>query len=222
MIDAPSEAEYRRPPSAKSDITIRSSDTLRDRVSSTFPSVYFLDFELYQRTGTEIPRALANIPRDIQEFTEDIREQARLYFTTIHPWFPFLSRKSFNERLLSPFNSRGLDVTALFASIKLVCSVPGGKIVCTNAYTSIKCFLIEAEVAGLLSIRILQSWILLCLYEYSHAIFPAAYVSIGTCARYATALGLNGAEIKIQQRISHSIEAEERVRAWWAILILDR
>ena len=42
--------------------------------------------------------------------------------------------------------------------------------------------------------------ILTAIYEYAHAIYPAAYITIGTCARY----GL------------------ERRRFWWAIVILDR
>lgn len=159
---------------------------------------------------------------DLQALTEDIREQAKVYFRTIHPWIPFLSKKSFNERLLSPFTPRGVDLTLLFACIKLVCSIPDSENMRTNAYSTIKSSLLEAEMAGVFSFRILQAWILLCVYEFGHAIYPSAYLSIGACARYAAALGLGGNETTAQRQTFHWIEAEERSRAWWVILILDR
>jgi hypothetical protein len=218
MLEQPAQS----PPSAAlHDISIR-PEPGPSRIASEFPPIYFLDFELYERAVAEIPRVITSIRPELQALTEDIREQANIYFCTIHPWLPFLSKKSFNERLLSPFSPRGTDITLLFACIKLVCSVPKDESVYSSAYTTIKGSLLEAEIAGVFSIRILQAWILLCIYEIGHAIYPSAYLSIGVCARYAVALGINLKESNSQRQTYHWIEREERTRALWAVVILDR
>ncbi|KAJ5601212.1 hypothetical protein N7510_010746 [Penicillium lagena] len=210
------------PPVATSDVAIRPLSSKRHSTPSKLPPFYFLDFELYRRTVTEIPSAVTGIRPELQAFTEDIREQAQVYFRSIHPWIPFLSKKLFNERLLNPLAPPDAGITLLFACIKLVCSLPDGEDMCTDAYTIIKSSILEAEMAGILSFRILQAWILLCVYEFGHAIYPGAYFSISTCAKYATALGIDGNETNAQRRTFHWIDVEERTRARWVILILDR
>lgn len=42
-------------------------------------------------------------------------------------------------------------------------------------------FLVES--AGILSLHLLQAGLLLAVNEFGHAIFPAAYITIGRCAR---------------------------------------
>jgi hypothetical protein len=49
----------------------------------------------------------------------------------------------------------------------------------------------------------------------------SAYVSIGACAKYGAALGLSSHTYGPEQS-SNWIEAEEKTRSWWAIIILDR
>jgi Fungal specific transcription factor domain len=210
------------PSAALCDISVRPSESERSSIVSEFPSIYFLDFELYQRTIAEIPRAITSIRPELEALTNDIREQAKVYFSTIHPWIPFLSKKSFNERLLSPFAPRSTDITLLFACIKLVCSAPNDESVCSDAYVTVKNSLLEAEIAGVFSVRILQAWILLCIYEFGHAVYPSAYLSIGVCARYAVALGITLKGTNSQMQTNHWIETEERARALWAVVILDR
>lgn len=189
--------------------------------ASNFPPIYFVDSGLYQKTFTEIPKVVTTVQKELQDWTEDIREQAQTYFRTIHPWIPFLSRKLFSERLLNPLTPRDADVTLLFACIKLVCSLPNGESMCTNAHATIRRSLLEAEISGVLSVRMLYAWILICLYELGHAIYPAAYLSIGVCTRYASALGLSKDNKHMKLQSSDWIEAEEIRRAQWAIFILD-
>lgn len=191
-------------------------------VSSDFPSIYFLDYQLYQRSIAEIPKITTAIPSDLHALTEGIREHAKVYFRRVHPWLPFLSKKLFNERLLSPLIPRGIDVALLFACVNLISSIPDGENTRTREYLIIKSALLEAEVAGVLSIRVFQAWILLCVYEIGHGIYPSAYVSIGACAKYGSALGLSRHNTGGPEQTLNWIEAEERIRAWWAIVILDR
>jgi hypothetical protein len=201
-----------RPPALKSE----------SNISSDFPPIYFLDYQLYQRSIAELPRIPTAVPPDLEALTRDIRETSKVYFRRIHPWMPFLSKTLFNERLLSPFTPRGIDVSLLFACVNLICSVPAGETTRPKEYLVIKSALLEAEVAGVLSLRVFQAWILLCVYELGHAIYPSAYVSIGACAKYGAALGLNRVNTCGLQEASNWIEGEEKTRAWWAIVILDR
>jgi hypothetical protein len=135
---------------------------------------------------------------------------------------PILSIKTFYERLLSPFVPRTTDVTLLLASVKLVSTPPPGDNARTSAYITIKSSLLQAEMEGILTLRMLQAWILICVYEVGHAIYPSASISIGACAKYACALGIDKTGTEGQVHALDWVEAEERTRAWWAIVILDR
>ncbi|UKZ81898.1 hypothetical protein TrVFT333_009674 [Trichoderma virens FT-333] len=74
---------------------------------------------------------------------------------------------------------------------------------------------------GNFSLQALQAKVLLAYYELGHAIYPAAYLATGSCAKYGIALGLHNASHQTVQTLSLD-EAEERLRTWWAILVLER
>jgi Fungal specific transcription factor domain len=89
-------------------------------------------------------------------------------------------------------------------------------------YYTVKHFYLEVEGSSVFSILVLQAGVLLALYELGHAIYPAAFLTIGACARYAHALGINVSRGLNSRRVLTLVEAEERRRVWWAIIILDR
>ena len=71
----------------------------------------------------------------------------------------------------------------------------------------------------------LQAAVLIAVYEVGHAIYPAAYLTIGACARYGTMLGIDklGLDLMGDSLGPLSwIEVEERRRVWWAVVLLDR
>jgi hypothetical protein len=74
------------------------------------------------------------------------------------------------------------------------------------------------EESGIASTHILQSGILIALYEFGHGIYPAAYLSIGACARWGMMYEFD----EMEGRGQGWMDTEERKRAWWAVLILDR
>jgi hypothetical protein len=89
-------------------------------------------------------------------------------------------------------------------------------------YLAIKHYYLEVEISETFSLPVLQAGILLGLYEILHAIYPAAFLTIGACARYCHALGINVNGTLNTKRVLTLVEAEERRRAWWAVVILDR
>lgn len=61
----------------------------------------------------------------------------------------------------------------------------------TPAYLAAKRNLLAAELEGMLTLQILQASIIVLMNEVGHAIYPAAYMSVGTCAKYGLALGID-------------------------------
>lgn len=81
---------------------------------------------------------------------------------------------------------------------------------------------VEVENAGPLSILVLQAKVLMALYEMGHGIYPAAYMSVGACARYGYAMGIPNNQMAGIKRLLTLVEVEEQRRVWWAVVILDR
>ena len=92
-----------------------------------------------------------------------------------------------------PLRSGGSDVALLFLAMKLVVSVPASPNQQDRLYLVAKQFAALLEMRGTISLPFLQALTLVALYEYSHAIYPAAWMTVGACSRYAEILGLPSA-----------------------------
>ena len=93
----------------------------------------------------------------------------------------------------------------------------------TEQYHAVKKIFFEVEQRGALSLQLLQAMLLLAIYEYAHAIYPSAYITIATCARYGLILGIDKQRQQEVEQTDFDLEQqEERRRVWWAIVILDR
>jgi hypothetical protein len=93
----------------------------------------------------------------------------------------------------------------------------------SELYLIAKQFLHDLHMKGLLTLRMIQAGLLLSVYELGHAIFPAAFITIGHCARSAIAMGLhNRLSPQLAGKPRSWADWEERQRAWWMIVILDR
>lgn len=173
----------------------------------------------------DMPHASQPIPQNVLQVlggSEDIRFAADRFFDNIHPWMPFIFKKNLYERLQKPSIRSKPDVVLLLLALKLITTLPSTSVDVprTPLYYMVKHFYVEAE--SCFSIRVLQAGILVSLYELGHGIYPAAYLSIGACARYAYSLGINARPRVPTRRVLTLIEVEEQRRVWWAIVILDR
>jgi hypothetical protein len=105
--------------------------------------------------------------------------------------------------------------------MRLIITTPGDDSRST-AYYELKSSLLNAELKGILSFRILQALILVALYEMGHAIYPSAYLTVGYCVKYGIALGINRTIDPDHSEWSSLVNSEEERRAWWAIILIDR
>lgn len=188
-----------------------------------FPVAFFLDPTLFNCcTLLATPLCQLPIPPKVEEILGDVHSKKALaaeYFKITSRWMPIISEIRFYGSLMDPLRCADPGVTSILLGMKLVLSRPEEENLCSEIYAVAKEFLLRMEMAGHLSIYTVQSAILIAMYEMGHAIFPGAFTTISTCARYAISLGINGT-LPIQGKAW--VEQEERNRTWWAILILDR
>lgn len=190
--------------------------------------MYFLDADVFYRGQLEIPKVQMPIPLYVRELIGDdagVRTMASNFFDTIHTYFPIVSKQRFYTILLNPLSQPRADVALLILCMKLTTlsdedrhDVPVARI---PEYLAAKRFYAAVEAAGTCSTQVLQSGVLIALYEFGHAIYPAATFSVGACARYGVSYGMNLEEYSANSALNW-IEVEERKRVWWAVLILDR
>lgn len=220
---------------AKPPLT-HSGTSARNQAASSSPSSFavtlaisFLAPDLFRETALEIPRLNLDIPEDVVFHLGDrqkLRETARQFFQIT--WMPIIGRKRYLNTVLNPLSPLRRPTTLLALCMKLCCLGvldDEGK-ERTSLYRLVKNFHSEVESTEGLCLQVLQAGILIAIFEIGDAIYPAAYLTVGACARYGVAMGLD----KINQdrmggdhdHAMSWMEIEERRRAWWGVLILDR
>lgn len=189
-----------------------------------FPTLSFLDPKILEYGQLDLPRAAVVIPKQIADIVgniTDIRTTAAVFFETVYPWMPLVSKKRFYDHHLKNLLHSHADISLLFLCIKLVTEIPSSD-PRTLLYHTAKHFYLDVESSGICTIQVLQSGVLIALYEIGHALYPAAFLSIGVCARFAHTLGIRGSGAARPSNVTTLVELEERRRVWWAIVILDR
>lgn len=156
---------------------------------------------------------------------EDILAIAQRYFETLHIAMPFISRIRFFGSLPMLPSEFPLDTACLTLCLRLLMSEPTqpySHLDIQELYQIAKEQLLNIEANGIITIKALQSALLLGIYEVGHGIYPSAYFTVGLCSRIGLALGLEH-DITIFENTPHRwVEQEERNRAWWMVLILDK
>ncbi|UKZ51890.1 hypothetical protein TrVGV298_005655 [Trichoderma virens] len=142
---------------------------------------------------------------------------------------PIISKKGFFAHLLNPLSQRRSELGLLIICMQLYCAPDlnpeTGALDVSALYHNAKRLHFEMEAAGILSLRVLQAGILIALYEVGQAIYPAAYLTVGACARYGIAIGVDNLREESSSEYGNPrslSEVDERRRAWWTILFLDR
>lgn len=148
-----------------------------------------------------------------------IRER---YFTTVHQWFPFISQKRLANTMESPDSDGCEFLLVLCMQLNVVDLEEPAKD--TLLYAAARSLCALTETTGIVSLRLLQSLVLLAVFEMCQAIHPAAYLSIGRAARLGLLMGLHGPQGK--DKLFKPAETwtldEELRRTWWAVFVLDR
>jgi hypothetical protein len=185
----------------------------------------FLNPTLVHGTNVNIPPSPTTTPEHVKCLLGDLdklQTTVAAFFAEIHPWMPIVSRKRCLERYLLPEYTQQSDVALLLLCITLVTGLDPTGSSKSSLYTIASRYYNELTKSDSLSFLTLQSGVLLALFELGNGIYPAAYTTVGACARFAHALGLPSGKIIGVTKPATLVEVEERRRVWWAIVILDR
>ncbi|KAH8894678.1 hypothetical protein GQ53DRAFT_858282, partial [Thozetella sp. PMI_491] len=201
------------------DPTIQADESEKEEESgssSMFPRAFFLDTEFF----APLPRSflaprLHMIPEVLDQIGSEALTICNIYLARVHTWFPLISQKRLFQQ-----------ATSLLLSMKLVESSRKDNTEddLSRLYDIARNQLRSLEDASATSLGLLQSTLLIALYELGHGIFPAAYFTIGRAARLASLMGLadrrNSTQL-FKAADTWTLREEER-RAWWATFILER
>ncbi|KAF7537243.1 hypothetical protein G7054_g3919 [Neopestalotiopsis clavispora] len=194
----------------------------------SFPPAAFLDSRMFQWGGLQIPKPSADIPPDVMQCignADDMEQILSDYFGDIHPWFPIVPRKRMTLSYYQIWEA-GSDIALLLLAMKLITSQPQRGFAASEnyLYTASKRYAALLENVGTTSIVYLQAILLISLYEFGQGVYPAAYMTVGQCIRYAELLGLPSYRTT-SAVLGHPItwaDAEERRRVWWGVYIMDK
>ncbi|KIM94196.1 hypothetical protein OIDMADRAFT_136518 [Oidiodendron maius Zn] len=189
---------------------------------------------LYLRDPFRLPEARrsivnATIAKDVSKIVgtvDEVKSTALDYFNSIHPWMPVVSRTRFFSRLPQIWLNPQADFILLAFCMFLVIQIPGQdhlESMQSSLYAMAKGLIALVESADILSIEVVQTRLLVSIYELGHGIDSGAFISIGACARSGIALGIHRT---LQQQAPGDaqswVELEEQRRVWWGIYILDQ
>ncbi|KAL3422128.1 fungal specific transcription factor domain-containing protein [Phlyctema vagabunda] len=166
-------------------------------IQNRFPAIAFLDAESFTYGQVSVPKPAIEISQDVLEILGDgsaVQAVCAEYFTTVHRWMPIISQKRLSRNMLNPLWEAGSDLALLFLCMKLIISRPQDGIESSQnpIYLSAKRFIALMEATGMVSLIVLQANLLVTLFEYGQAIYPAAWMSAGWCVRYGNLCGING------------------------------
>ena len=136
-------------------------------------------------------------------------------------WMPFIPRRDLQQLAHGPSPPKGADII-LLACMNLVTEKPPGGEPASKAYLAVKSSFMNMEIYGVISIRLLQALILLLFYEHGHGMYPCAYITLGTCARYLSALGITTNGEYNDGESKDWLEVEVRRRLWWSVFVVER
>lgn len=217
-----------RPVSRSPTSSIESGFTID--TAATFPTSFFLDAEVFRESRMTIAKPSLAVPPEVLATLGasilDIQDVVDRFFANIHTWLTFISKKRMELTLSNPAMELSFDLALLLLSMKLITQPPGKgpQAVRSPLYSLAKRICFIAESNALISLQTLQANVLVAAYEIGHAIYPAAYITTGHCARLGHALGINDRRHAPQmlKKSSAWAEVEEQKRTWWAIMLLDR
>lgn len=216
-------SEEDRPAAAPDQSTPPSVETKGDNRSD-----WQLRPSLLQPSYLELIVAM-NLSKILEERQTSVRAVSEKYLSVIHNYAPVISKERLEWRTQE---SEALEPNApfliLISSILLLTEEPVGSFVSSNTtsppdlYRTCKhnytLFMSFNEPC----IELIQSGVLIALYEHAQCIGSQAYLTIGACARMAGAIGLLSATSRVSSFSKLVNNIEEEANILLVIHILDR
>lgn len=197
---------------------------LINSLSDVFPNGLSRPPQVYPLTDTVLTSQINHI---ICEDGKDIEGVVAQYFQGIHVWLPILSRKRFFDRLTHFSISPSADFSLLLLAMRLLTQHPSMDQETDQdrevLYLATKTLFAQIQAFIPSSLLLVQAGVMLSHYEHAHGMIEGAYVTVGTTARMAFALGLHNTHCSLAVQGTDSwLDEEEALSTWWGLVILDR
>lgn len=209
---------------------------------------YSTTFSLFasQTIPSEPVAAEANLYRQVLQlihetgqFVDDISTR---YFQGLHRYLPICSRSCFHKNLITLGAIPSADFSILLLTICLTVSSSSRSGTATehankqSLYLNTKSLLIRAQESYPPSLPLIQSHLLLAVYDYTHGRPEEAFVAIAGCARMAYAARIHlchrspsqevllgrGSDVETHLDPDGLLRAEEAANTWWGIVVCER
>jgi hypothetical protein len=155
---------------------------------------------------------------------KQVKKAIDAYFATIHLWFPIVTETTYRENLTKGLELSTSEINLLALCMTLINIHPGGHDILDQAgplYSVVKSSIAILESIDVQSLRLVQTRLLLSLFEVGHGLHKSAFISLGSLARSAALIGINRASTANPSASAEYAESEG-LNVWWGIVILDR
>jgi hypothetical protein len=149
------------------------------------------------------------------------------YTETIHPWFSIFSHSTLSGDHPTAWDDTSVEFDLLCFAITILNFTPqeldGACIIRPehrSMYLQSKSWIALLDAAGINSIDFVKAKLLINLYELSHGLYPAAYLSIAATVRAADALSAFQPP-GVSHSFSEIVRDEYRIM-WCGIAVVDR
>jgi hypothetical protein len=204
--------------------SIRLSMLLIDSLSDVFPAGLSGSMDHYPPTDQVVHSQISHI---ISADGKDIDSVTWKYFQGVHIWLPILSQKRFFDRLTHSHLNPSPEFSVLLLAMRLLTQHPSTDEEADHdrevLYLATKTFFGQVQAFTPSSLLLTQAGIMLAHYEHAHGMIEGAYITTGTAARMAFALGLQNTHCSLAVQGTDSwLDEEEALSTWWGLVILDR
>jgi len=148
------------------------------------------------------------------------RQYVAEYIDIADSWMPFIPQQELRTRLSSEASQLQGEEVLLLACIRMITDPLPADDASNKQYLAVKLTFLNAEIDGILSVRLLQALLLLLIYEYGHGMYPCAYMTLGACTRYLAALGIKTDPCCVGPTSWIAVESQRRL--WWSIYVIER
>ena len=158
-------------------------------------------------------------------------EVCRRYFQSFHRWLPIVSEDLLANMVLTFRDSHPpADMSVLIMAMFLVTMNPSNDSVADSIppytlYLELRMSIARAQAKVTASSHLLQTGILLAAYEYACGKPHDAYISIGTCVRMSSILGIDKPDLPTRGDCNDPtlrLMSLERQNIYWGMIMLER
>ncbi|KAN0105047.1 hypothetical protein V8E51_010792 [Hyaloscypha variabilis] len=205
--------------------TVRLSLLLMSSLSDVLPSNF--DLKASSTSATSDSVFSSQIRHIIEADGKYIDDVVVRFFQGVHAWLPIISKKRFRDRFAHFQAVPTADFALLLLLMRLITQHPSPDPETDQdrevLYLASKTVFAQVQAFIPSSLYLVQAGVILATYEHAHGMIEAAYITIGTAARMACAIGLHNKHCSMEMQGTDTwLDEEEALATWWGLMICDR